>query len=103
MSFLGRLFGGKTDAARATSVVIDPAVAASLTAGGADLASAVDAALRAHLASLSADAQPELKERPGPERIPFWLERDSERSGELEDELRDRVIQRHESEDASHQ
>jgi len=102
MSFLGRLFGRTPPEPAAaelatTSVVIDPALATALTAGGETLAVAVDQALRAQLAAQSRPAAE------APDRVPFWLQRDEERSAELEDELRDRVIQRHESEDDSRQ
>ena len=99
MSFFGRLFGGGAPAPPVTSVVIDPELANQLTAAGVPLSDAVDAALREHLraAANSANAAPHEEG----ERIPFWLARDEERSGELEDELRDRVIQRHESEDGN--
>ena len=93
MSFFGRIFGGKPKAAP-TSVVIDPELAATLTADGAGLDVAVDTALRAQL-----EAQAKAAAAGEPERMPFWLQRDSDRSAELEDQLRDRVIQRHESED----
>ena len=65
-----------------------------LTAGGADLSASVDVALRAFL-----DAQAKALAAGEPERIPFWLRRDAIPSGDLEDELRDRVIQRRAAED----
>ena len=68
-----------------------------LTAGGADLVVAVDAALRAFL-----DAQAKALAAGEPERIPFWLRRDVEHPGDLEDELRDRVIQRRAAEEETH-
>ena len=68
-----------------------------LTVGGADLVVAVDAALRAFL-----DAQAKALAAGEPERIPFWLRRDVEHPGDLEDELRDRVIQRRAAEDETH-
>ena len=98
MSLLGRLFGGGTPPP--TSVVIDPELAATLTAEGAPLDRAVDAALRAHLESLR---QPKPAEPRAPERVPFWLQRDSERDPGLEEELRDRIIHRRESESESRQ
>lgn len=93
MSFLGRIFGGSPQPAP-TAVVIDPDVAATLTADGTVLSSAVDAALRAYL-----DAQARAAEAATVERMPFWLQRDSDRNAELEDQLRDRVIQRRDAED----
>ena len=89
MSFLGRLFGGKAAEPPANSVLIDVDLAASLTADGVALDLAVDSALRAYL-----DARMKAVQTADLEGIPFWLRRDSERSGELEDELRDRMIQR---------
>lgn len=68
-----------------------------LTTGGADLSAAVDTALRAYL-----DAQAKALAAGEPERIPFWLRRDSIPSGDLEDELRDRVIQRRAAEEEAH-
>ncbi len=94
MSWLGRLFGAKPPPPPANSVLIDGAIAAQLTAGGGPLDTAVDGALRAYL-----EAQAKATAAGEPERIPFWLRRDAERSGDLEDELRDRVIQRHAGEE----
>ena len=96
MSFLGRIFGGKEKPPEPapTTVVIDPELAGTLTAGGLALDVAVDGALRAYV-TLQAKAA----ESGHADRIPFWLQRDAERSGGLEDELRDRVIQRHGAEE----
>ena len=90
MSWLGRLFGGRAQPAPppAHSVIVDEALAAQLTAGGLALDAAVESALRAYL-----DAQAKAAEAGEPERIPFWLRRDDERS-DMDEELRDRVIQR---------
>ena len=98
MSFLGRIFGGKPPEAPPTSVVIEPELAGTLTAGGLGLDVAVDTALRAYVA-----LQAKAAESGHADRMPFWLQRDAERSGELEDELRDRVIQRHGSEEGRRQ
>ncbi|HEY6470352.1 MAG TPA: hypothetical protein VI434_11345 [Candidatus Dormibacteraeota bacterium] len=65
-----------------------------LTSNGTDLATAVDTALRVYL-----DAQAKALAAGEPERIPFWLRRDAEKAGDLEDELRDRVIQRRAAEE----
>src|ERR1022692_503798 len=89
MSWLGRLFGSKPPAAPLNSVVVASDLVPPLTANGAELSTAVDAALRAYL-----DAQAKALAAGEPERIPFWLRRDVERAGDLEDELRDRVIDR---------
>jgi hypothetical protein len=97
MSWLGRLFGAKPPSAPVNSVVVASDLVAPLTAAGADLSSAVDAALRTYL-----DAQAKALAAGEPERIPFWLRRDVERAGDLEDELRDRVIQRRAAEDEAH-
>ena len=94
MSFLGRLFGARPPEPAPNSVVIDPELAGTLTAGGVALDAAVDTALRAYLALQAKAAEAGLDDR-----IPFWLQRDEERSRELEDELRDRVIQRHGAEE----
>ena len=95
MSFLGRLFGAKpAPLPPANSVLIDEELAAQLTAGGGALDLAVDAALRAYL-----DAEAKAMTAGEPERIPFWLRREVERGGDLEEELRDRVIQRQAAEE----
>lgn len=94
MTLLGRLFGAKAPPAPPNSVVIDSEVAAELTAGGEPLDRAVDAALRAHLEALHA---PQPEPGPQPERVPFWLERGHEGDA-IEDELRDRIIHRRETE-----
>jgi hypothetical protein len=94
MSWLGRLFGSKPPPAPSNSVVIASDLVAPLVASGLDLPTAVDAALRAFL-----DAQAKALAAGEPERIPFWLRRDGEHPGDLEDELRDRVIQRRAAEE----
>ena len=94
MSWLGSLFGSKPPAAPLNSVVVASDLVQPLTAGGAELSTAVDGALRAYL-----DAQAKALAAGEPERIPFWLRRDVEHAGDLEDELRDRVIQRRAAED----
>ena len=75
-------------------MVIAADLATKLTADGAVLEVAANDALRAYFA-----AQDRAAAAGEPERIPFWLRRDSEQGGELEDELRDRVIQRRAAED----
>src|SRR5580658_2023422 len=97
MSWLGRLFGSKPPAAPLNSVVVASDLVQPLTAGGAELSTAVDGALRTYL-----DAQAKALAAGEPERIPFWLRRDAEHAGDLEDELRDRVIQRRAAEDEAH-
>ena len=97
MSWLGRLFGSKPPPAPLNSVVVASDLVQPLIAGGADLPTAVDAALRAYL-----DAQAKALAAGEPERIPFWLRRDAIPSGDLEDELRDRVIQRRAAEEEAH-
>src|ERR1700719_3661100 len=94
MSWLGRLFGAKPPAAPLNSVVVASALVQPLTATGAELSTAVDAALRAYL-----DAQAKALAAGEPERIPFWLHRHAERPGELEDQLRGPVIQRRAAEE----
>jgi len=95
MSWLGRLFGGSAPPPPANSVVIADDLAMTLTADGSSLPAAVEGALREYLAAKAKAA--EAKE---PDQIPFWLRRDSERSRDLEDDLRDRVIQRRGGENA---
>ncbi|HEY6781981.1 MAG TPA: hypothetical protein VI296_01990 [Candidatus Dormibacteraeota bacterium] len=97
MSWLGRLFGSKPPSAPPNSVVVAIDLVQPLLAGGADLPTAVDAALRAYL-----DARAKALAAGEPERIPFWLRRDAIPSGDLEDELRDRVIQRRAAEEEAH-
>ena len=55
---------------------------------------AVDAALRAYL-----EAQAKAAAAGEPERVPFWLQRERGGEANIEDELRDRVIQRRAAED----
>jgi len=90
MSILGRLFGSQPGPVVEVvpppgTVVVAADLAATLTAAGVDLAEAVDATLRKALADLN---------RPG-EGLPFWLVREGQRAGEMEEQLRDRVAQRH--------
>lgn len=105
MSLLDRLLHAKAPAIAPTAVVIDPELAAVLSAGGEPLERAVNTSLRAYLAARDepTPAQPSAAERMAPEpkaaeRMPFWLERDSERDTALEEQLRDRTIHRRESE-----
>lgn len=94
MTLLGRLFGAKAPPPPPNSVVIDSEIAAELTSGGELLEPSVNAALRAHLEALHA---PPPEPAPQPERVPFWLERGHEGDA-IEDELRDRIIHRRETE-----
>jgi hypothetical protein len=94
MSWLGRLFGGSpTPSPPANSVVVDEALVQQLTSGGLALDVAVDAALRSYLDAEAKAARAEAEGREL-EGIPFWLRRESENAGDIDDELRDRVIQR---------
>lgn len=92
MSWLARLLGrapaASAEVASAT-VVVPPDVADRLTAGGVPLATAVEAALRDHLAEAERAAA-----QGGDGEKPFWLTRGEERSGDLEERLRDRIAQR---------
>jgi hypothetical protein len=94
MSFFGRLFGAKPPPSPANSVVIAEDLATTLTADGATLEVAVNDSLRAYV-----EAQAKAAAAGEPERIPFWLRRETDQGGQLEDELRDRVIQRRAAED----
>jgi hypothetical protein len=92
VSFFSRLFGGAKDDAAAvpsTTVVIEPEVAAALVTGEEPLQPAVNAALREYL-----DAKSKEEASAEARGIPFWLRRDVEKPGDIEDELRDRVIGR---------
>jgi hypothetical protein len=105
MSFFGRLFGAKPPPPVPDTVVIDAQLAAALTADGSGLEDAVNRALRVHLEEPVA---PPAAAEPIEPEIPFWLARDEERTADnedarREDELRDRVIQRHEAEDEKRQ
>jgi len=97
MSWLARLLGrapAVSQAAPAPTAVVVPAdIAERLTAGGAPLAGAVEAALREHLAAAEREEQPQADGGK-----PFWLTRDDERSGDLEERLRDRIAQRRSAE-----
>ena len=90
MSFFGRLFGSSPPSRPANTAVIADDLVAGLTAGGAPLDAAVDAALRRQL---EAERHAAAAEKRG-EKIPFWLRRDGGGSGEMEDALRDRIAQR---------
>lgn len=96
MSLLGRLFGGRSGGAAAPVPIPDDLVAA-LTADGTPLPVAVETVLRAHVA---AGAQPpaEAQVTEAPAEMPFWVSRDRGQPGDMEEELRDRVIQRHSTE-----
>jgi hypothetical protein len=114
MSLFGRLFGAKPLPEAPNTVVIDPELASQLTASGMPLDRAVHQALSTHLASLSATAQPaagaqatagapaavesKSAERKDNERVPFWLQRDDDKDTALEEQLRDRIINRRETE-----
>jgi hypothetical protein len=95
MSFLGRLFGSAPPAPPPDplAVTIAPDLAAALAPPGTSLQAAVDAALRR-----LADAERRAAEA-GTEgaagKIPFWLRRDQGGAGDMEDQLRDRIAQRH--------
>jgi len=98
MSFLSRVFGRRpapeAPAPPDNTVVIEADVAALLVAGGAPLGRAVNDALHEYIeAKAKAEVSAEAR------GIPFWLRRDSERAGEIEDELRDRVIGRRSTEE----
>ncbi len=95
MSFLGRLFGSGRAAPAPNSVVIAPDLAATLTASGSQLDTAVDSALRSHLEAERRAAEAELRG----EKIPFWLRREQGASPEMEDALRDRIAQRRSGEE----
>ena len=90
MSFFGRLFGSSPAPAPAHTVIIADDLADRLTAAGAPLHAAVDAALRHHLEAERRAAEAEMRG----EKIPFWLRREGGGSGEMEDALRDRIAQR---------
>lgn len=77
-------------------MIVDGTLAEQLTAGGLTLDVAVDAAIRAYLdaQAKAAEPQPDARDLEG---IPFWLRRESEHGGDMDDELRDRVIQRQSS------
>jgi hypothetical protein len=76
-------------------VVIADDLVATLTTGGATLQAAVDASLRHHLEAVRRAAEAEKRG----EKIPFWLRREGDGSGEMEDALRDRIAQRRVGED----
>ena len=92
MSLLGRLFGSKPPAPPPNSVLIDEDLVDAIAPAGTPLQAAVNQTLRDHLAA-EAKAAEEARRKQEAEQIPFWLRRDAEQS-QIEDELRDRVIQR---------
>ena len=95
MSWLPRLFRKTPPPAAvlppANSVVIADDIAAELASDPEGLSAAVEGALRAHLAAAK---HPKIEI----EKLPFWLQRELLPSGDLEDELRERVNQRHSNE-----
>ena len=99
MSWLGRLFGGspppEPPPPPPNSVLIAEDLVEPLTRSGEALEAAANAAIRGHLEAERRAAEA----RARGEKIPFWLRRDDEVGEGLEDELRDRVIQRRASED----
>jgi hypothetical protein len=97
MSWLGRIFGGTPPPPPppANSVLIAEDLVEPLTAGGAALEEAANTAIRSHIEAQRRAAEAEKRG----EKIPFWLRRDDEAGEGMEDELRDRVIQRRASED----
>ena len=92
MSLLGRLFGSKPPPPPPNSVLIDEDLVDAIAPSGTSLQAAVNQTLRDHLAA-EAKAADEARRKQEAEQIPFWLRRDAEQS-QIEDELRDRVIQR---------
>jgi hypothetical protein len=99
MSWLGRLFGARSaplPEPAPNSVLVDEELARRLTESGAALDVAVDSALRAYL-----DAQAKAATGGQDEGIPFWLRRDAESGGDIDSELRDRVINRRAADEES--
>jgi post-segregation antitoxin (ccd killing protein) len=92
MSWLGRLMGKSPPASAPepppTAVVVPEDIADRLTATGIPLSDAVEAALREHLTTL------EQAHQRGEAAKPFWLAREDEQGGDIEDRLRDRIAQR---------
>jgi hypothetical protein len=94
MSWLGRLLGrtpaspAAPEPATTTAVVVPRDLAERLTATGLTLEVAVEAALREHLTTL------EQAHQRGEADKPFWLAREDEAGGDLEERLRDRIAQR---------
>jgi hypothetical protein len=93
MSWLGRLLGRPAAPATGlvappTAVVVPQDIADRLTASGLGLDVAVEAALREHLTAL------EQAHQRGEADKPFWLMREDEGGGDLEERLRDRIAQR---------
>jgi len=90
MSWLGRLFGQTSSPAN--SVIIPEPLAARLKADGHDLQIEAVGVIQNHFEAID---NPKLTAEEG---MPFWLQRESANS-EIEDELRERVTQRHISEE----
>jgi hypothetical protein len=91
MSWLARLLGKSSPAPVApppTQVVVPQDIADRLTATGVPLGDAVETALREHLTTL------EQAHSRGEAAKPFWLAREDEAGGDIEDRLRDRIAQR---------
>jgi len=92
MALLSRLFGrapAQPAVPPANTVLIDSDIAAVLASEEIPLQPAVNTALREYI-----DAKAKAEINAEARGIPFWLRRESERQGDIEDELRDRVIGR---------
>jgi hypothetical protein len=89
MSWLARLMGKSPPAPPPppTAVVVPQDIADRLTATGVALDVAVEVALREHLTALE-------QAHSRGEAMPFWLRREDEAGGDLEEQLRDRIAQR---------
>jgi|SRR5579884_3591131 len=105
MSWFGRLFGGSP---QPNAVVIaddlvgrlgapDPSGGSSsaATPSATNLTDAVNASLHEYFAMKERAREASARG----EEIPFWLQRDASTAGEMEDALRDRVVQRRAAED----
>ena len=84
----------KSEPPPANTVVVEEDLVALLGAEGTPLEVVVNTALREYV-----DAKAKEAETAEARGIPFWLRRDDERSGDIEEQLRDRVIQRRSSDE----
>jgi len=95
MSWLSSLFKSAPPPAPPPNIVeIPEELVGRLNRDGQPLSESVVAILRSHF---------EAEDHPAPasEQIPFWLEREKVGTGDLEDQLRDKVTQRRAAEEQS--
>jgi len=99
MSLFGRLFGPRAAPPVPNAVVIPEEIAAGIRVDGGSLQASVEDVLRSYLEARSKAPAAD------PTAMPFWLDRGKSSAAtdrsDIEDELRNRVIERHSGEGSS--